>query len=118
MPHFTPDLNVARSKLGRPYALWFTTAWYDAVTLIKRGGEWIVLHSPSEEELAGADQVYQQRQNHVTYDEVRDQQLTELGAVRYVDDYDDRFSDEFVSFVNTPFDRATEPEPINYPGSP
>jgi hypothetical protein len=117
MPLFTPDLDGLRSMLGRPWALWFTTARYDAVTLIKKDGEWIVLNSPTDEELVGAERVYQQRGNHVSYDEVRDLGLTEVGAVRYVDDYDDRFTDVFISSDNTPFDRASEPEPIHYPGS-
>lgn len=117
MPLFTPDLDGPRSKLGKPWALWFTSAWYEAVTLIKKNGEWTVLHSPTDEELAGADQVYQQRSNHVSYDEVRDMDLTGVGTVRYVDDYDDRFTDVFVSSDNTPFDKASEPEPIHYPGS-
>lgn len=117
MPIFTPDLDAARSKLGRPWAMWFTTAWWEAATLIRRGDEWILLESPSDEELADADEIYQQRQNHVSYDKVRDFAMTDLGAVRYVDDYDDRFTDVFVSSDNTPFDRATSPEPIHYPGS-
>lgn len=117
MPWFTPDLQQARSKLGRPYALWFTSAWWEAVTLTLKGQQWVAYQAPDDVDLGDADRVYQQRLNHVTYDDVRDYNLTDLGAVRYIDEYDDRFTDEFISLDNTPYDRATSPEPIHYPGS-
>lgn len=118
MPIFTPDLQHARSKLGRPWKMFFTTAWWESVTMFYKNGQWNFVEFPSDDDLAGATHVWQQRENWISYDEVRDMNLTDYGCVRYIDDYDDRFTDEFVSIDNTPFDRATNPEPIHYGGTP
>jgi hypothetical protein len=113
MPIFTPDPDVARAKLGRPWALWFTTAWWESWTLVYRNGQWEFLESPLEEDLVGCSLIFQQRENFVTYQEVRDYTLTNLGRVIYRDDYDDMWSGEFISKENTPFHQAVAPEPIH-----
>lgn len=112
MPIFTPDPPTARSKLGRPWALWFTTAWYESWTLVLRAGQWEFLESPLEEDLVDCSLIFDQRENYVTYEQVRDHNLTDFGRVIYRDDFDDEYTDVYISKTNTPYARATTPEPV------
>ena len=113
MPVFIPDPEVIRSKLGRPWKMWFTTAWWESWTLILRNGQWSFIETPGDDDIAGAERVFQQRNNYVTYQEVRDLNLTDYGQVIYVDDYDDMFSGEFISKENMAFTPAAYPEPLH-----
>ncbi len=112
MPLFTPD---ARSRLvGRPSAMWFTRghdyAWYLALSA---NGEWVVLEVPTPAELSQYPHYFNSgRETYVTYEQVRDWNLTSRGRVRYVDDYDDEYTDVYISKNNTPYVRATSPEPV------
>jgi hypothetical protein len=115
MPLFKPDLQRTRSKLGLPWALYFTTAWWESITLVRRNGQWEAFEFPADEDLEGAEYVWTPRENWVTYDLVRQLDLTDMGSVRYIDDYDDQWDDVFISIDNVPLDRATFPEPVHSP---
>ena len=118
MPRFTPDMDRVRVKLGRPWALFWTTAHWEAITLIHRNGAWEVLESPTDEEVADADYIFDQRNHHVSYETVRELNLPEVGRVLYVDDYDDQWDDVYVCKENTPYLRADHPEPVHTPREP
>lgn len=112
MPQFTPDAE--RFGPGRPYALWFAPIMEDPYTLVRDGaGQWLVLTCPLDEEKAAYPYVFDSgRTTFVTYQNIRDWDLTDLGRVRYVDDYDDQWSDVYISQTNPPNVRATAPEPV------
>ena len=112
MPLFTPDAE--RYGPGRPYALWFAPIQDDPYTLVRsQSGEWLVLWSPLDAEKAQYPYVFDSgRETYVTYQQVRDWNLHDLGRVRYVDDYDDQWSDVYIAKNNTPFARATSAEPV------
>ena len=112
MPLFTPD--VLNRALGRPNLLWFAPSSDSAKILGRRfDGQWVVLEVPTPQERAEYQYLFDSgRENYVTYHQVRDWDLTELGRVRYVDDYDDQWTDVYVSRDNDPFARATTPEPV------
>jgi len=112
MPMFTPDTE--RFAVGRPYALWFAPIVQDPHTLVRDlAGNWFRLDAPTPEELEPYQYAFQTgREYYVTYQEVRDLNLTNYGRVWYTDDHDDTWTDVHVSQTNTPYDRATEPEPV------
>lgn len=112
MPLFTPDAE--RFALGRPYALWFVPIKDDPYTLVRDGsGNWFILNSPLDSEKAAYPHAFDSgRETYVTYKQVRDWALTTKGRVRYVDDYDDEYTDVYVSKNNTPYARATSSEPV------
>jgi hypothetical protein len=71
------------------------------------------LFSPFQEELDAYEFVFDSgRENFVSYELVREMDLTQYGRVFYYDDYDQTWSDEFIAHLNTPFDRAVLPEPV------
>lgn len=112
MPRFTPDVR-RWPKLGRPWKMWFTSAWWEAFTIAFDGQDWHIEYSPTDEWKAQFPYVFDTgRDHHVTYQEVRDMKLTEIGAVHYVNDFEDEWDDFFISRENKPFDRATHPEPV------
>lgn len=112
MPLFTPD--VRNRALGRPNLLWFAPSSDSAKILGRRfDGQWVVLEVPTPQERAEYEYLFDSgRENYVTYQQVRDLDLTELGRVTYVDDYDDQWTDVYISRTNTPNSRATTPEPV------
>lgn len=112
MPLFTPDAE--RFGPGRPYDLWFAPILDQPYVLARTsGGEWRQLFSPTPEELAAFPVTFDSgRESFVTYQQVRDWDLTSMGRVRYVDDYDDQYSDVYVSKTNTPYARAAAAEPV------
>jgi hypothetical protein len=112
MPRFIPD--VTNGVLGRPGAMWFTPAHDRAIVLARTsGGQWVTLEVPTPQELAQYPVTFDSgRENHVTYQQVRDWNLTSLGRVVYVDDYDDQYTDVYISKTNTPLARATTSEPV------
>jgi len=112
VPLFTPDAE--RYALGRPYALWFVPIADEPYTLVRTAdGQWLVLYSPLDEERAQFSHVFDSgRETYVTYQQIRDWDLTSLGRVRYVDDYDDQWTDVYIAKDNTPFARATSAEPV------
>lgn len=112
MPLFTPDAE--RYAVGRPYDLWFVPLIDEPYILARTaGGEWHQLFSPTKAELAQYPVTFDSgRESFVTYQQVRDWNLTDMGRVRYVDDYDDQYSDVYVSKTNTPYARAATAEPV------
>lgn len=112
MPRFTPDAE--RFGPGRPYALWFAPIIDEPYTLVRTaGGQWQVLTCPLDSEKAEFPLAFDSgRETYVTYQQVRDLDLTSLGRVTYVDDYDDQWTDVYISQTNTPNGRATTPEPV------
>ena len=112
MPLFSPDAR--RYVAGRPNALWFASIADRRVALVRtHDGEWEVIDSESDAVRSQYPYVFDSgRQTYVTYQQVRDWDLTSLGRVRYIDDYDDQWTDVYVSKDNEPFARATTPEPV------
>lgn len=94
--------------------MWFTAAHDKALTLARsESGEWVTLEVPTQAERNQYPHVFDSgRENYVTYQQVRDWNLTEVGRVVYVDDYDDQWTDVYVSRNNEPFARATTSEPV------
>ena len=112
MPLFTPDAE--RFRIGRDYILWWVPLISENYVLARTSdGEWHQLSSPTQEELAAFPVTFDSgRESYVTYDQVRDWDLTSVGRVLYVDDFDDRYTDVYISKTNTPYARATTPEPV------
>lgn len=112
MPLFTPDAE--RFALGRPYMLWFAPISDEPYTLVRdSSGSWFVLFNPLDSEKAAYPNAFDSgRETYVTYQQVRDWALTTKGRVRYVDDYDDQYTDVYISKNNTPYARATSSEPV------
>lgn len=114
MPRFTPD-PVRWRKIGRPHLLWFASRGDEFALKLARTpeGQWHVLQVPTLAELQGYTHVFDSGREHfVTYQQVRDMDLVDVGRVLYVDDYDDQWTDVYVSRLNEPSSRATEAEPI------
>lgn len=112
MPRFTPDAE--RFGPGRPYTLWWPPLIDLPYTLARSAsGEWKMLFAPTQEERQQYQFLFDSgRATYVTYQQVRDLDLVNLGRVRYVDDYDDQWTDVFIARSNEPFTRATQPEPV------
>lgn len=112
MPIFTPDAE--RFRLGRPYLLWFVPQIDEPYILARdAAGEWWQLFTPTSEELSGYVATFDSgRETHVTYQQVRDWDLTSIGRVLYVDDFDDQYTDVYISRANTPYARASVAEPV------
>ena len=112
MPLFTPDAR--RFVVGRPNVLWFAPQSERSFTLVRTAdGEWQVFNTESDEVRAEFPHVFDSgRETYVTYQQVRDWDLTDLGRVRYVDDYHDQWTDVYISQINSPFARAATPEPV------
>ena len=125
MPYFTPD--VERFAIGRPYATWWVKLIDDCHWLCFKDAksEPVKLYAPFQEELDEYEYTFDSgRETFVSYQQVRDMELTKYGRVFYRDDYDVQYTDQYVARpqpgkdYNKPFDRAVVPEPIWYPVPP
>lgn len=117
MPYFTPDSEYF--QIGRPYKMWWARIINYPFFLCfrsKTDTSPTKLYSPFQEELDEFEFTFDSgRENFVSYDLVREMDLTKYGRVFYYDDYDRTWSDEYIAHLNRPFDRAEVPEPVWYP---
>jgi hypothetical protein len=113
LPYFTPDSEYY--QIGRPYKTWWCPLVNEPYFLCfaSKHAEPVKLFSPFQEELDEFEFAFDSgRENFVSYELVRQMNLTAYGRVFYRDDYDVMFDDEYIARLNKPFDRAEIPEPI------
>lgn len=125
MPYFTPDCE--KFAIGRPYATWWVKLIDDTHILAfkTKTSEPVKLYSPFQEELDEYQYTFDAgRETFVSYELVREMNLTQYGRVFYRDDFDRQYTDQYIArpqpgkTYNQPFDRAVVPEPIWNPLPP